>query len=229
MESSSDGIDHETREESAFSRMDPRITFVSAMPRPSGEWTSIQGFSKERVELHWIWRAMLGLPSTVYQLAAPMGATIGLRACGMAGWRHLPVRVDRLLRTRVHEGSPLWVVFSADAMVAELVGRWSAAQPLRPLHVSAAEVDGAIPPAELTAERLREHWLQLVADGGGRLDGLDDLLAQWRPHEVIPASFPFLGHQTVTPNQECLEANGVVGDGLWSTGAAAPNQISKRQ
>ena len=206
-----DGAIGLAKSDTVLSRMDPRITFVSALPPPLGARTSIQGFSKERVELHWAWSTMLRLPSTVYEPAAAAQMTSGLRACGMAGWRHLPIRIDRLLRMRIHESSPLWVIFSADPQVAQLVSQWAAAQQLKPLHVSVTEVDGTILPSELTTERLRDHWLELVADNSGELSGLDDLLVKWRPRDNITAPFPFLGHQAVAPNQACLQANGVIG------------------
>lgn len=199
---------------SAVSRIDPRITFVSALPPPSGSRTTVQGFSRERVELHWTWSTMLRLPSTVYEPAAPIKITTGLRACGMAAWRHLPIRIDRLLRISVHERSPLWVVFSADPRVAALVSQWSAGQRMRPLHVSVTGAAGSIAPSELTTEMLREHWVQLADDNEESLSGLSELLDRWRPREMIPVGFPFLGHQTVAPNQACLEANGLIGDGF---------------
>jgi hypothetical protein len=198
----------------ALSRMDPRLTFVSAMPLPLGASTTIQGFSMERIALHWAWSLMLRLPSTVYEPAGSIQKTLGLRPCGMAGWRHLPIRIDRLLRTRISERSPLWVVFSADPGVAELVSKWSRSQRLRPLHVSVADVSGAIRPSTLTTERLRDHWLQLVSENEQELSGLGDLLGKWLPREVVSASFPFLGHQTVAPNQACLQANGMTGTGF---------------
>jgi hypothetical protein len=197
------------RGKTILERIDPRITFVSALPPPSGATTPIQGFSKERVELSWVWRLMLTLPSTIYELAAPVSSTIGLRKCGMAGRRHLPVRIDRLIRARIYDRSPIWVVFSADRQVARLVSEWAKHQPFRPLHVSTEGVSGAVPPSELTVGMFRQHCLDMITANEDRLSGLRPLVDQWREPEPTPAPFPFLGHQTVEPNQMCLAANGI--------------------
>lgn len=192
-------------------QVDPRITYISALPPASGKITPIQGFSKERADLHWVWSLMAGLPSTIYELAGPRRATTGLRLCGMAAWRHLPIRIDRLLPISIYETSPLCVVFSADPGVAQLVSAWAARQSLPPLHISTQQVPGAILPSDLTIARLRRHCRELVSASGGSLRGFGGLISQWRARKPKSVKFPFLGHMTISPNQICLQANGMIG------------------
>lgn len=154
---------------------------------------------------------MLRLPSTIYDLANPVELTTGLRACGMGAWRHLPIRIERLISIRVEESTPFWVIFSGNSHTAMLVSEWSKSQQFRPLHISSVEVPGAIPVSEMTIERLRAHFNDLISDNESHLGEFRAVVDRWSPREPIVAAFPFFGHQTVEPNQACLTANGVVG------------------
>jgi hypothetical protein len=189
--------------------MDPGILYSSALPFRSGLVSRIQGFSRERLELDWVFDTMIRLPATYYELLGPIDMVRGLRACGVLGWRHLPIRVDRLVALRAMPHHPLWVVFSADKEVAEIIAVWQSRQLIKPLHVSTTGVEGSILPDVLDIDRLRKHCLKLSRIPGAGLGPLGALVKRWRTPAVKLAPFPFRGHLTVEPNQMSLVSNGM--------------------
>lgn len=193
-------------ESEVLGRLDPRIWYVSALPVQSGLVSPIQGFSRERLELRWVFNTMIRLPATYFELAGPVDMARGMRACGMLGWRHLPVRIDRLIRMRIGPHAPLLVVFSADKEVARFISIWQTHQQIKPLHVSTTGVTGSVRAGSLDAEQLRKHIVELPGKIGAELG---ELVKLWRVPVKKLSAFPFRGHLTLTPNQMSLFANGV--------------------
>ncbi len=197
-----------TRKAFDLGKVDPRFFYVSVLPPTSGQESTVQGFSRERMELSWVFEIMARLPAALPEPTLPIEVMRGMRAAGQMGWRHLPVRIDRLLRAGPQKDAPFWIVFTGDLEVAKVVAAWQSHSRYRPLHVSVHDVEGAIRPNDITIRTLKRHCLQVVNQHPDALGHLKAMFQNWKEVRPKRLPFPFRGHFTLTPNQTCLETNG---------------------
>ncbi|TCP96329.1 hypothetical protein C8J46_10924 [Sphingomonas sp. PP-F2F-A104-K0414] len=188
--------------------IDPRLFYAAVAPPPSGQASLIQGYSRERLELYWVYRVMARLPATLVDPAMSFEAIRGHRACGQTGWRYSFLYPKGLLKAAPGGRAPFWIVFTASPDAAAFVSKWQSHQRYRPIHASLVEVDGAIRPEELTADVIRSHCLRVVAEHEEELGHLRPLFDHWKIKEPEPVAFPFRGHFIASSNQLSLSANG---------------------
>ncbi|HLZ77115.1 CHAT domain-containing protein [Phenylobacterium sp.] len=197
-----------------------KIGYFLILPESSLADTSpFQGFSPGWENLGPFMSLLATLPADTTEPTAPLDPLISQR---MGGGRQLswtPLHVGSLEQIGVRDMGYFVVVFSADPDAAARIEAWKATQPIKPLHVTTATVDGAMSAEHFSFEALGEHLRSIVADHPDELDGrrlelAQRCLAAWAPRMPEPSGLKMLGHNILAPNQlTLLRANRSFEDG----------------
>ncbi|MCW3847368.1 CHAT domain-containing protein [Sphingomonas sp. LB-2] len=197
--------------------MTPFTEIIYAFAIPSWDprhVTPFQGFAPGLVSAAALLPIIVDLPSDILELTMEPLDRLARRRAGAGSLFWSPVNIETLIRYRKPTPQqPFLVVISAEAEIARRVAAWRRNLRLRPLHISATQIGGAIPPNELTVERLQTYCrnaLRQARQISRHLDIADHAAAieAWQPTEERPTSLRLHSHNVVVPNQMVLMAAG---------------------
>lgn len=193
----------------------PQIIYAFALPDwRDNEVTPFQGFAPGLIDLVPLMDFIPPLPADVFEFTMEPADMLARRRAGEGAWYWTPVNLSTLLAKRSPKPmQPFVVVFSGDAETAKAVSKWRKGLRIRPLHVSAQKVGGALHPADLTVDRLNQHCryaLRQACKAEKRLDGtdIDAALGEWKTIERRPCSLTYHSHNVTRPNELTLVASG---------------------
>lgn len=194
------------------------ILYILAIPSwAPNEVTPFQGFAPGLIYASPFLANVVRMPADIIELTMDPADRLVRRRSGSGDWLWSPVDIDNLERPgrRPTPLQPFMVVFTADEAVARRVSRWRRNLRVRPLHVSLIEGGGAIPPQDLTVERLQQHCLTALRhahDAHRRLEieEADASIRAWRPFEERPSSLRLHSHGVTQANQMVLLSTGEV-------------------
>ncbi|MEQ1887526.1 MAG: hypothetical protein ABL967_20890, partial [Bryobacteraceae bacterium] len=108
---------------------------------------------------------------------------------------------------------PVWVMFSADATVADDVEAWRPKQPVKPLHVGVGNIAADLDLDELTPGVLARHCRESLAAAKAFRVDLDiayalDAINRWTIPSPGPSPLHFSSHNVSAPNEMVLLSEG---------------------
>jgi len=157
-------------------------------------------------------------PSDISELAMDPADRLARRRAGQGAWHWSPVTIENLLdHGQPTPSRPFMVVITSEPEVARKVATWRRGLRVRPLHLSAHEIGGAIRPHELTVERLQQHCrtaLRQAKEANRRIDIAERLsiIDAWRPWTMEPSGLHRHSHNVTLPNEMVLRSAGLMTD-----------------
>lgn len=203
-----------------FPRDPLKIGYCLVLPsEPLSQTSPFQGFSRGWHDLAPFMQGLALLPADIAEGAAPIDPLISQRMGGARLLSWTPIVIDALEQCRARQLGLFVVIFSADSDVAGRIEAWRAQQAIKPLHVTFANMDGALKAEDFSEERLIEYLRGILAEHGEQLDAARRELASkslgaWKPREAEPSGLRLDGHNVLAPNQMSLmRANRSFADG----------------
>ena len=192
-----------------------KIIYVYALADwRDNEVTPFQGFAPGLIDLVLMMELLPQLPSDVFEFTMEPADMLARRRAGEGAWLWIPVNLSTLLATRSPKPlHPFMVVFSGDVETARAICKWRKGLRIRPLHVSAHKVGGALHPGDLTIARLNQHCryaLRQARKADKRLDvtDIESALERWTKIKRRVSSLTYHSHNVTTPNEFTLIASG---------------------
>ena len=207
------------------------IFYILALPSwEPNEVSPFQGFAPGLFHVAPYLVGVPTLPSDISELAMCPADRLARRRAGLGAWQWSPVTVENLLdHGQPTPNRPFMVVITGERETARRVASWRRGLRVRPLHLSALEIGGAIRPHELTVDRLRQHCraaLRQAKEANRRLDITDKLsmVDAWRPWKMEPSGLHHHSHNVTLPNQMVLRSAGLITEGEDGKLATSPEQ-----
>lgn len=195
------------------------IFYILAIPSWEPKMVSpFQGFAPGLFYVAPYLKGVPAFPSDISELAMDSADRLARRRAGQGAWHWSPVNIENLLdHGQPTPIRPFMVVITSEPEVARKVATWRRGLRVRPLHLSAHKIGGAIRPHELTVERLQQHCrtaLRQAKEANRRIDIAKRLsiINAWRPWKMEPSELHHHSHNVTLPNQMVLRSAGFITD-----------------
>ncbi|WP_073057706.1 hypothetical protein [Kaistia soli] len=207
------------------------IFYILAIP----SWEPIrvspfQGFAPGLFHIAPYLVSVPAFPSDISELAMDPADRLARRRAGQGAWHWSPVTIENLLdHGQPTPSRPFMVVITSEPEMARRVATWRRGLRVRPLHLSAHRIGGAIRPHELTVERLQQHCrtaLRQAKEANRWLDITERLsmIDAWRPWEMKPSGLHHHSHNVTLPNEMVLRSAGFITEGEDGRLEGSPEQ-----